>query len=564
VGRVADGQQDFSGGMIDRLSPELLPANAYAYLLNGEIRDGTPKTRRGSVLLEPGVTGSKMKGAGLYRSPYEDQRRETLVYVLGATIYRVNLPERPVAMTLPAGEVIGDDENIRFIQANEYLYALRGPDRNILRWDGYTFNEWTAIATPAVGDKMPNAAFGCYAYNRLWLVQDQDTLIASDLLSEAFDLAAQSWDISAGDGGRIQAVVPWTEGALVVFKERSVHLVGNCNGDLTDIVRQILDNRHGLVSPDGWSVVGLDVWYLSQDGIRTISLTAEGKTQAQDVTVSQPIPNLLATANWQTITTAQAVQFDNYVLLAVPSADHDRPDRMFVYDLLARAWVGVWTGLPCCRLVPGISPFDLLYGLGETGQIDLLLAYDYTDSTPSWPAYFTFGDTGKLTMTLAAYTWKTSARGDLLVEVNFRASAFDDWVTLVSFYASTSGHLKLMYKGDIKSLLFEVEYSGSVVTQWTAALSADLFDGRWHTIAVRGNSGDGDGLYIDGSEVTVTYVVGPGARWIYDFVGANLAVQIGESSRGTGVDDLAMRTVKYIDYDDKLTKFCAEVTEDDR
>jgi hypothetical protein len=235
-----------------------------------------------------------------------------------------------------------------------------------------------------------------------------------------------------------------------------------------------------------------------------------------------------------------------------------------VYDLLARAWVGVWTGLPCCRLVPGISPFDLLYGLGDTGQIDLLLAYDYTDSTPSWPAYFTFGETGKLTMTLAAYSWATSASGTLLVEVNFRTATANEWITLASFYASTSGHLKLMYKGDIKSLLFEVEYSGSVVTQWTAALSADLFDGRWHTIAVRGNSGDGDGLYIDGSEVTVTYVVGPGARWIYDFVGANLAVQIGESSRGTGVDDLAMRTVKYIDYDDKLTKFCAEVTEDDR
>ena len=50
---VVDGQRDFSGGMVDRVAPERLGQNQFAYGKNLETRYGGVRSRRGSWLLMP-------------------------------------------------------------------------------------------------------------------------------------------------------------------------------------------------------------------------------------------------------------------------------------------------------------------------------------------------------------------------------------------------------------------------------------------------------------------------------------------------------------------------------
>ena len=183
-----DGQVDFSGGMNDRLAPEQLSKSEYAYGENLEIRDGYARTRRGSHRLYEWLSDATFQGAGVYRAFYSDQRRETLFLVRNGTIYRANLPQYPDSMLSPDGVTLSTETRMRFVQAFQYMYLLRGLDNPPLRWEsgaddwvdemldegsGQIADEngtpmyaeeihpaWSLVPTPETGSPMPNSDYG--------------------------------------------------------------------------------------------------------------------------------------------------------------------------------------------------------------------------------------------------------------------------------------------------------------------------------------------------------------------------------------------------------------------
>lgn len=381
-------QTDWSGGCNNRLKPTQLGANQYADGKNIEIRTGYPTTRRGSVLVYEWVDEYDLQGAHLYRAPYKAQRPETIILVRNGTVYRQNVPQAPVEMTLPAGVTISANESIRFVQAFSYLYMLRGEGADVLRWSGWPADAWELLTEPVAGDKMPNSGLGTYAYNRGWLVTNEDTLSASDILDEAFDLSTNSYELDQGEGGDITGVIPYLEGGLCVIKEGAVHILTGCNGDLTGLADTVIDSTHGGISPDALTQVGSDVWFLARDGVRSVTVTEQSKAQMLDVTLSRDIPEYVKRINWRYANKAQAVVFDNYYLLAVPWDDASVNDTVLVYDLELKAWVGYWQGWEVQRMFVGrLRGNQVLYALNNNGDLSVLLHGKYLDNAYNMSRY---------------------------------------------------------------------------------------------------------------------------------------------------------------------------------
>lgn len=377
-------QTDWSGGCNNRLTPEQLGPNQYADAKNIEIRDGYPRTRRGSAIVYEWVDEHPLQGSHLYRSPYKAQRPETIVSVRNGSVYRQNVPHAPVEMDLPSGVVINANESIRFVQAFSYIYMLRDEHHDVLRWSGWPADSWELISTPVAGDKFPNTGLGAYAYNRGWVVTNEDSLSASDILSEAFDLATHSYELDQGEGGEIVGIIPYLEGGLCVVKEGGVHILTGCNGDLTDLADTVIDSTHGGISAETLTQIGSDVWFLARDGVRSIAVTIQSKAQMVDVTVSHNIPKYINRINWSHANKAQALVFDNYYLLAVPFDNATVNDTMLVFDLQLKTWVGYWQGWEVQRMFVGrLRGNQVLYGMNNNGDLSILLHGMYEDSAPT-------------------------------------------------------------------------------------------------------------------------------------------------------------------------------------
>ena len=136
--------------MISRLSPERLPENAYSYAKNIEVRDGTPRTRRGSVRLYDDIAGESFQGAGVFIPPFRADKVETILVAQGQKVYRMSPPFERVEMDLPVPLTEGP---VRFVQGLETMYLFQGENQAVWEWDGRNANPFTVVPEPTDGGK---------------------------------------------------------------------------------------------------------------------------------------------------------------------------------------------------------------------------------------------------------------------------------------------------------------------------------------------------------------------------------------------------------------------------
>jgi len=403
----SEGQNDFTGGMVDRLAPDAIPVNTYAYGENVEIRDGFPRTRRGSYLLYP-QTNTWPRAACIF-----DQKTDTIsneiLFMVDSEPYpqikRAFLPGNFEYVPLPTA-LCNDD--ITFIQAFGHLYVTRGEGKLPLYWSGASTDNFSYVPTPIVGERFPSCSFALFAYNRIWAATGT-TVMASDLLEDSFDSVGQSWDISSGDeNGPITAIIPYSDSGLLVFKRSSTWLLNGCNGDLSGLTLTPIDLTHGCVGRRALTQVGSDVWYLSDDGIRSIELTTQAKAQAVNVAVSNNIRAFTSRINYREATKVCAITYDNYVLFSVPVNGNTNDsllalnglvnNTILAYDTSLQTWVGPWTGTPTGQFLYWAGQNALIsIDSGKPGSILRLLDEDYQDLISSRQAI-----TGDVTANLLA------------------------------------------------------------------------------------------------------------------------------------------------------------------
>ena len=173
-----------------------------------------------------------------------------------------------------------------------------------------------------------------------------DTLFASDLLDgESWDILGNSIRIGGGDGDPITALLPWYDFTLIVFKERSVWVVNaDPSQEVADWSVKLVNNRVGCIAHQTAQQVGPDVFFLSRDGVRTMSTIEAGAQTDISSPLSAPINDYIERITKGSADRSCAVYYKNRYFLSVPLDGATAPDTTLVFNAEQRSWSGFWVG----------------------------------------------------------------------------------------------------------------------------------------------------------------------------------------------------------------------------
>lgn len=296
-------------------------------------------------------------GADVFSDPYGT---EGALVAVGNGIYRVRSHQELQLIQLPANELI--DDECRMIQCFDRVVILRGTGRTPLVWNPEqgtdtglgtveTVEQTNARNTDAdntYGDgtlPIPAVSDGVLHNNRLFLIQNRDELVVSDILDYTrYSEATQRFKINAGEDDQLIRLIPYNQTTIILFKEQSVYALNNVFGNLQSVSADVLSLEYGLVGRDAVLAVGKDVLFLSDTGVFALSQALDNKLQASSEPISAPIQPIIDRINWGYASAAQMDYHDNRMFLAVPLDGATYNNAILVYNFLNRSWSGYWTG----------------------------------------------------------------------------------------------------------------------------------------------------------------------------------------------------------------------------
>jgi hypothetical protein len=264
-----------------------------------------------------------------------------------------------------------------------------------------------ATATATVSPPPLNLRLLINTGNRLFGVGsagNRNTLYASDILDASIWDAANSAIINADDGDEITAIVPYYENRIIVFKKRRIFQV-TIPPDMTsaaDWVIQLISNNTGCVAEGSAIQVNSDIFFLSDDGIRSLVRSASDDFTSVGLPVSEVVKDVIQEINVAEIGICTAAFYDNRYFLAVPTESNDFNDTIIVYNTVLGAFEGTWT--------PNVMQFALtnfqdeglrLMKKNSTGQIQKYSGYktpaqvttaDYQDAGVDYESFVRTAD----------------------------------------------------------------------------------------------------------------------------------------------------------------------------
>ena len=263
-----------------------------------------------------------------------------------------------------------------------------------------------ATATATVSPPPSNLRLLINTGNRLFGVgsgAERNTLYASDILDASVWDSQNSAVINGDDGDEIVAIVPYYQNRIIVFKKRRIFQV-TIPADMTtaaDWTIELISNNVGCVAEATAVQVNSDIFFLSDDGIRSLIRSAADDFTSVGLPISEVVKDVIQSINTAAIGVCTAHFYDNRYFLAFPS------DTILVYNTVLQAFEGTWT--------PNVMQFALTNFEDEgvrlmlkttTGQINKYSGYkspaqvttaDYQDAGVDYESYvrtkdFNFGD----------------------------------------------------------------------------------------------------------------------------------------------------------------------------
>lgn len=398
---VFDGSNSFLGGQVSNTRANLLKDDQSSQLINCDIsRTGEISTRRGSVQL--GETGaSYIQGLTQYETPtanYPVAAYSGAVFKFdGETWISSGITFVPAATPF----------RTTMVQGGNKLYLIDGSHVGIHWWDGTTNGVYS-------GSTNTDPPFGpyilCWHASRLVAVgsSDPDAIYFSQFLDGGV-WNRTKWSLKAGNttGGStggfpsgtndpITGLTSWVDFNLIVFKKKSIWVVdcdpilqaNDVNDTITGFRIKPVHKAIGCIAPQTAAQVGSDIWFLSTNGVRSVSrtLAAETQTEVSD-TLSDPVQDIIDRINLDAVGKATAVFWNNHYFLALPLDAAEENNYVLVYSFLSNSWVGLWTGWPVTcwarRNVAANVP-RLMFGRsdGEVYEwLDYVQVTDETDDT---------------------------------------------------------------------------------------------------------------------------------------------------------------------------------------
>lgn len=286
---------------------------------------------------------SAVWASGVYSDPLDAGSQ--WIMVAGATdvgFYAFGKASRSVSL---GANAISNQSTI--VQCNNFVYIFRGPTLVPLYWDGDWDHSFEVVpeTVPAAGfETIPYSNQATYYQNRLWVINGKDTVSASDVLDfTTYDALANEFNINTGSSDFLVTTYPFGVNSLVVFKNKSVMVLNNVDGSLTDVTATEITRQVGCVGINAVCSIGPDLAYVSNRNINLLSLTSTNNAlQHKTLPLSTKIHKLMDRVNWNVAYKISIGYWDNKLYVALPLDNSTFCNTVAVYNFVTENWYGEW------------------------------------------------------------------------------------------------------------------------------------------------------------------------------------------------------------------------------
>lgn len=324
----------YSGGMVDSRQPDRLAEDEAVLVQNAYIDVRGKLVKRNGILLTGDDTGSTaITGLKAWK---ENDGTKWLVRSTGVNLQYLNSTTWD---NLDTGFTTGLETN--FAIANNKLYITNGTE-NIHSWDGTSVTTNSSLTD--LGASIPSGKYLIWWKNYMFLA-GATALSGTSYPSrvwfsnlgdpDTWTTGTDYFDVNLSDGQPITGIGV-LEDYLVIFKEKSIWVmtgdspadwkISSSNNNLVNVF-----NGVGCVSHRSIVQVGNDLWFLSDDGIRSLRRNAEGTTPQMGI-VSADIQTTIDSINPSASDKACAMLFNKRVYFAIPTGSSTYNDVVMVAD----------------------------------------------------------------------------------------------------------------------------------------------------------------------------------------------------------------------------------------
>ena len=241
------------------------------------------------------------------------------------------------------------------VQANNEVYIFRGANETPLYWDGNwngTFALVPNTTLPASFLSIPNSNQATFYQNRLWVIDGKDEVAASDVLEFTdYDPLANELHINTGGSDYLVATFPFGQNSLIAFKNKSIMLIQNVQGALSDPITGVpiatvteITRQVGLVGINGVTSIGPDLAYVSNQNINLLTLTSTNNSlQHKTLPLSTRIRTIMSRVNWKVGYKISIGYWSNKLYVALPLDNSLVCNAVVVYNFTTENWFGEWS-----------------------------------------------------------------------------------------------------------------------------------------------------------------------------------------------------------------------------
>ncbi len=400
---ITGGDDRFIGIDMTRDHPVVAPG----MLTRGEntrVRTGRVQQRLGTLM--PGDFnpvagfGNYLVGSGVFRNPNGDEillvapamTKYTWAVQQGKDPFKINY-NGGVTGTNGAG---GGINGVQFVQAFNKVLLLRrplqgSPTENLV-WDGtapvngVSPTEWVLTTLSPDGLKLVPGTFNGEPFmdRIIFYKANQPSTTTRDewLMSDvedytSYDSVFQRFRTNPGEADFITRIMSYYRGAVVIFKNQSIHLAELQPKYPVSITQRILNRTLGAFGNKMPVMIGSDVLFLSMPGgFYSLSEVIQEQITTLPVPISEPIQDVINDINWPV--TAQigcSAALDNYAFFAVAlGRGASRLNAILVYDTQSKQWVSApdrWTDETFAFNAMHVTNYD---------GVSRLFAIDYVNS----------------------------------------------------------------------------------------------------------------------------------------------------------------------------------------
>ena len=278
-----------------------------------------------------------------------------------------------------------------------------------------------AAATASVSNLAPPALRLVKQFtNRIFAVgtgTDRNTLYASDLLDAEVWKSTNSIIVGGDDGEDIVALQPFFDYEILVFKPNKMYLVtaDPTSPTASGWVTRLLNDKTGCASGRTVNFVNKDVFFLSNDGIRSVARSVADDFYIVGTPTSEPVKNIISRINKNYISSCNSAFYNNRYYLAIPLDTAITPSHILVYNALFNSFEGLWS-IPASRMAitnfsSGFTTNALKLAIGSpTSKVGHYFGYKDADSANVTSDYVDYTSTGSYTSSVTTKAYEFDDR----------------------------------------------------------------------------------------------------------------------------------------------------------